>query len=196
MVVFQTISGDHFARNHGAPIHQEIFKQFEFASCEFKRGAAARRDVPPGVHGEIGKLKHRRGLWISPSMQCSQSSEKLGKGERFGQIIVGAGIQATDAILNRALRCKDQYWKLETISADLPQDLKTTNTRQHHVEEDQVDGITVEMPEACFAGVSEGDLIPISLQTRTNSLGKFPFIFNDQYPHPIGSETARSGHCH
>ena len=52
------ISCNHFARNDGATIEQEIFQQVKFPPSEIEERGAPSRDSATNVHPEVDKLEH------------------------------------------------------------------------------------------------------------------------------------------
>src|SRR5436190_15594794 len=90
---------DHRLRDDPAGIPHQILEQRELARTQVEHGAAAgyaaRQEIEHQVvHGEGGRLRCPRGT----SYQRLDARQELGEGERLGQIIVAAGLEAADPI--------------------------------------------------------------------------------------------------
>ena len=57
--------------------------------------------------------------------------QELGECERFGQVVVGAGLEELNLILNGILSSEDQYRNTRIIAPDALQHLASIHPRQH-----------------------------------------------------------------
>ena len=59
----------------------------------------------------------------------------------LAEIVVGAGVEAGDAVLDRAARGEDQHRRADAGLAQAAQQLAAVRVRQTEVEDDQIVGI-------------------------------------------------------
>ena len=77
-------------------------------------------------------------------MQGPQPGLQLGQVERFGQVIVGAGIQAMHPIGRVATGCQNQHRHVVAALAQPAQDLDAAHPRQGQIEDDDVERVVLQ----------------------------------------------------
>src|SRR5207247_3329335 len=67
-------------------------------------------------------------------------SQELIEGERLGQVVVGAEIEAHDLVGHAIARSQDEDGRLHVLAPRLPEHLETVALGQHEIEDDQIVG--------------------------------------------------------
>ncbi len=74
-----------------------------------------------------------------PAQQRLDARQQLRERERLGEIVVAAGLEAADAIVDRAEGAQDQHRRGQTRAPQLLNDRQPVDVRQHPVGDDQVE---------------------------------------------------------
>src|SRR5689334_3330548 len=77
----------------------------------------------------------------APARQRPQPREELGERERFDEVVVSTGIQASNAIANGTPSGQDENRGRVPASANVFRDSKTVDAGEHVVENDDVVGV-------------------------------------------------------
>jgi hypothetical protein len=83
--------------------------------------------------------------------QRMEARQQLGERERFGQIVVGAGLQSFDAVVDRLLGAHDDGRRPVAFSAQGFEDRDAVHLRQREIEDDGVVGDVPPVGESVFA---------------------------------------------
>ena len=100
--------------------------------------ARATNAVSAQVDLEVGDahgLGQRRG---TTARQRVQPSDEFAKGERLGEVVVGARIESLHAIVDRVARGEHQYGRAHTALAQRATEVEPTSAGEHDVENDDV----------------------------------------------------------
>ena len=101
------------------------------------RRPAAGHLAGDAIHGEIGEFVHLVALGLGAAQEGAHTGEQFFQVERFDQVIIGAGIETLDAILDGILG--GQHQDGQTAShAQAAADLEPVHAGQHPVQDDQV----------------------------------------------------------
>ena len=91
---------DHLAREHLSGVAQEHLEEVEFDAGQGE-GALAPLRLPGGqVEGEVADAEPPTLPLEAAAQQSPQAGQQLGQGERFDQIVVGAGIEPGHAVVD------------------------------------------------------------------------------------------------
>ena len=95
------------------------------------------------IEHEVGDLQHfRTDLAAFAADQRAQARFQFLDRERLGQVVVGAGAQAGEFLVERVARGQHQHRRrLARFLAQAPADLDAVQARQHQVEHDDVVGV-------------------------------------------------------
>ncbi|MNZ11343.1 hypothetical protein D3C78_282060 [compost metagenome] len=115
--------------------------------------------------------------------QGAQAGLELVEVERLDQVIVGAGIQASDAVFGCIARGKDQNRQAVAPRPHPAQQLDATQPRQPEVEDHQVECFVLQgmQPAQAIAQPVEG--IALLAQPVADPLTQSGIILNQQQPH-------------
>ena len=126
------------AREHPARMLQEMPQQAEFGRAEMDRLAGARHAVGGEVHRDIGVAQHVVGrVRLGAPDHRAQPRHQFARAERLDDIVVGAAVEAADAVALLAARRQhdDRQRAGRRRPADLPAHFEAGDQRQHPVEQ-------------------------------------------------------------
>jgi hypothetical protein len=115
--------------------------------------------------------------------QGTDAREQLGKSEGLHEVIVGAGIEALNAILDGVLGREDEDGGLDPPLAKRSQDLEAVATRQHEIQEDEVERILVDEKEGFLARRSDEDVVALRREPTAQRHRHLRFVLDDQDAH-------------
>src|SRR3954469_2504875 len=136
-VVAPDLLEEALARHDDALVAHEVLEQLELALGELDGAVAARDLVRVRVQGEVGDDERRAAARRSAAQQGAQAGEQLLALERLDEVVVGAGVEALDARLDRVARGEHQ----DRHVVGGPQaagDLDAVDLRQPEVEDHEV----------------------------------------------------------
>src|SRR5581483_9064369 len=127
----------HRARHHTALVAHQIFQQLKLLRQQHQLLAAPARTARDQIDREItdpqdGFLGDR----IAAPEQRLEPRQQLDKGKRLDQIIVAAGAQAANAIVDLAERADDQERHRDAVVPQLAHHSDAVNIGQHAVDRD------------------------------------------------------------
>ena len=111
------------AERHAGPAHEQL-EQRELLGGEVELLVAAPRPVRSRIQTEIADLEDGRPLHRRASSQRAQPREQLLEGERLGEVIVGAGIESIDAVVDGVARREHQDGRPDAAAAHQAADLE------------------------------------------------------------------------
>jgi hypothetical protein len=121
------------ARDHLAAVDREVLENAEFGRRQRNRRAVARHRSRPQIDRDVLHPNRRRGDASGPPDERAQPREQLGQVERLHQIVVGAEVQAFDAVRRRVPRCQHQHWRPDAGPPQAAANLEAVQVGQHHV---------------------------------------------------------------
>jgi hypothetical protein len=129
----------HRARHHLAGVSHEEFEQAEFARQELDVLRAASHAARQQVHLEIADLELCGcSAAAAAPQQRLDARQQLSKGEGLGEIVVAAGAQASDPVVDRAQRAQDQHGGADFGAAERRHQRQPVHRRQHTVDDQRV----------------------------------------------------------
>src|ERR1041384_5879716 len=72
--------------------------------------------------------------------ESADARQQLAKGERLREIVVGAGVQAADAIVDGVARGEHEHRRADAALAQIRAEGEAVTAGQHRVEHDHVEG--------------------------------------------------------
>jgi len=171
-------SADHLARS----AHQEL-EQRELASGQVDRLVVAGDRVGCRIQHDIVGRHGRRSLGRTAANERPEPGEELSEGERLHEVVVGARVEASDAILHPVARGEHQHRRPSALRSQLATDREPISAGQHHVQHDRV-VVLVESPVQRVLAVRDGvNGIPFFLQAATHGPGHLELVFDHEDPH-------------
>ena len=159
-----------------AVAHQKL-EQRELLCRELDGTARASNAVCAQVDLEVGDahgLGQRRG---TAARQRVQASDELAKGERLGEIVVGARIESLDAIVDRVARGEHQHGRAHAALAQRATEVEPTASGEHDVENDHVVGAQHRARSSARECRFAHDLESVFGQSTVDDRGKLRIIF-------------------
>ena len=139
----------------------------------------ARRRVEP----QVADLEHRGPLGLAPPRERAQPRQQLGERERLDEVVVGAAVEAGDAVLDRVARGQHQHGRPDAGAAQPPAGLEAVEARQHHVEHDRVVGVRLRHPERVLAVRRHVGGEPLAGQPAPDQARHPQVVLDDQHAH-------------
>lgn len=169
----------HVARDDAAGIAQQVFEQAEFQRPQLDHLRAAADGVAEQIELEIGELQ-RGGvrLGIAP-MQRLEARGQLDERKGLGEIVVGAVLQAADAVVDIAECAQHQHRRGLAALAQRLQHLDAVHFRQHAVEDDGVERLLRRVEARASVG---GDFhgVAVARQALNQEVAHFRIVLDDQ----------------
>ena len=171
------------AREHAARPAHERLEQRELLRRELDLGVAA-PDAPRGrVEAQVADREHRRPLGRAAPGERPQPGEQLGERERLRQVVVGAGVEAADAILDRVARGQHQHRRPDAVRAQPAADLDAVHAGEHQVEHDRVVLGRARHPQRVFAGAGDVGGVRLLDEPAPQQRRELGLVLDDQHAH-------------
>ena len=183
-VIVPDLLEHHRARHHLPGVPREIFEQVEFARSQRDRAAlpddGAREQVDLEIADrQLGRLPFGAATIDATEDRIDPSGE-LGEREGFDEIVVGAGVEPVDAVIDRAQRGEDERRRRNARGANRTEHRQPVEARQHAVRYDQVED-TLARQEQPIAAIAAGlDDIARLPQPLGEVGGGRGIVFDDQ----------------
>ena len=122
-----------------------------------------------------------------PAHERLHAGEQFGEGERLGQVIVAAGLEAVHSIVNRSACAQNQDRRRTPAPPELVDDRQSVALRQHQIDDGDVVGRIERQREPLFAvfGVIDGKAR--FLQPAADEVGDRLVVFDDERAHLIAT---------
>ena len=174
----------HRAGHHMAGVAHQVFEQLELARQQLDRLVAALDRAGQQVELEIGdpQPRRRRRRRAAPQQRL-EPRQQLAEGEGLDEIVVAAGAQALDPVVDAAERGEDQGRRADLGGAQRAQHRQPVHPRQHAVEDDRVVAARArqEQPLAAVAGMV--DDVAALAEPLDQIGGGLAIVFDDQKFH-------------
>jgi hypothetical protein len=123
-------------------------------------------------------------LHFAPA-EGAQAGEKLLEGERLREVVVGAGVEAADAVVDAVERGEEEDGRVETLAAERLAELDAVYAREKDVEDDDIVRSVAGHGEAIFAVVREVDRVAFLFEHAADYLGEAAFVFDEEEIHKV-----------
>ena len=147
-------------------------------------GGQAHGFLPAHQHGggqiqggvAVDQLIHLAALTPQQGVDAGQ---QLAHVEGLGEVIVGAGVEPFDPILQTGLGRQHQNRGAEPLGAHLPRHLVAVEPGHHHVQDQQIVDAKLRIVRAGLPVIDGFHLKALALQHGPKGIGQQLFIFND-----------------
>jgi hypothetical protein len=92
-------------------------------------------------------------------------------------------VEAHHPVLDRVLRCNDQYRRLIATLAQRREDIDTVAARQHKIEQQKIEGTLAREEKAFLSGCSDRDFVVLCFKALAQRIRDLLFVLNDQNTH-------------
>ena len=133
------------------------------------------------AHGPLrGRAAHER----------AQPRQQLAEVERLGQVVVGADVEAADAVADLAARGEHEDRRPAVALAQRAADLEAVAAREHHVEDDGVVLPHRGLHERGVAVAGHVDRVALVAQPALDGPRQLRVVLDEQQPHVAPSRSA------
>jgi hypothetical protein len=123
------------------------------------------------VELEVGKAQRLARAVGRAAQERAQPGEKLLERERLRHVVVGAGVESLDAVLDLRARSEHQDRHGIPVAANRPADLQAVHAGHQHVEQDGVDMAVRSQPlERLTPVAGQLDLVALELESPLERL--------------------------
>src|ERR1700722_8350881 len=133
--VIEDVLENHRLGHGAAGVPHQVFEQGEFARLQFHLLTGARHGACEQVesqiaNGQAGRLGSLRGA----ADQSVQAGGQFGEGKRLGQIIVTAGLQPFDAVVQRGFGAENDDGRADFLAAQALDQTQAVELGQHDID--------------------------------------------------------------
>ena len=140
--------------------------------------------LPGGrIEAEISHLQQGGTLGRATPHERAKPREQLGERERLQQVVVGAGIEPGDAILDRIARREHQHRRPDAPLAQSPAHLDPVEAGQHQVEHDRVVLRGRPQRERIVARPRDVDSVPLLDEAAAQQARHLELVLDHEYSH-------------
>src|SRR5690606_9987675 len=176
---------DHLVTPHESVVVVEGLEVVEIAvdQSESPSGGDPVLDLlgDPEVAGEAGQRRQVPG-GLGAAQDGFDPGHQLGHVERLGDVVVGAELEAPDAVFRQTTSRQEDDGRVAGggMAADAMQSGQSIHPRHHDVEEYQVRRLVDRLLESFLAVEGGGDVIPLQLQVHANDLEDVGIVVGNQ----------------
>ena len=164
--------------------HQQL-QQGIFLGGQIDRLACPSDGSRGRVESQVSHGQDGRPLPRPSTQQSAQAGQQLAEGERLGQIVIGAGIQPPDPVLDRVAGGEKENGSPPTGGPQLPAHLKAVQAGEHHIQDDRVIIVLGSKPQTLGPVARYVDGVALVLQPALQQCRHPRLVFDQQNPHPV-----------
>ena len=135
------------------------------------------------VEPQVADLHLGRPLHAAAPLESAQACEQLGERERLRQVVVGAGVEAGDAVVDRIPRGEHEHGHPDAGVAQRAARLVAVEPGQHHVEDDRVVRMRLRHPERVLAGRRDVGAVALLDEPAPDQSRHLHLVLDDQDAH-------------
>ena len=120
---------------------------------------------------------------MAPPRQHLDAGDQLGQRKWLRQVVVAAGAQALDAVVDMAHRRQDQHRRLVARAAQGLDQAQSVEARQHPVDDQHVVVAGARHLETVLAVVGELGAVVRLAQSALHELGGLAIVLDDEHAH-------------
>ncbi|MNZ88621.1 hypothetical protein D3C78_1075160 [compost metagenome] len=147
-------------------------EQLVFLGCQGHRLAFVADLLCTGIQADTGVLDQRLSTPGATPKQRTYARLQLCQVERLDQVVVGAGIQAGDAVFGGIARGQDQHRQIGTAVTQAPEHFETVHAWQAKVEHRQIEDFTAQRVQGAVAVLQPVDGITFTAEGLMNALAE------------------------
>ena len=114
---------------------------------------------------------------------ASHAGQQLAESERFGQVVVGAGVEPGHPFIDGVERGQQEDGRVDTARSQQPQDLHALDIRKESVEHDDVVVLSLHERQRGHSVVGDIGAVALSFEHPPDGGGDLGFVFDDEYTH-------------
>jgi hypothetical protein len=176
------ISCEHLAGDCLVAILEQIKKQIVLAGSQVNGSSGAADEMSLRIDVDVRNLQRGRARRRRKSaQQRGDACEELREREWLAKIIVCAGVETGDAIVDGVVGGKDENSCGELLGSDLCEDFESATLRQSKVKQYEIGLSAMNEEEGLLTSASEGDLITVTGETGDEVVRHSAIVFDDEY---------------
>ncbi len=168
---------------HPAALADELLQQLVFVGGELDRVAPIGDLLRLGVNEDLPVLQHGLHLPLAAAHQRAQAGVELLQGEGFDHVVVGAGIQSDDPIVEGIASGEDQHRQLVPFAAQLAQQAEAVDIGQVEIQNEGGKLVALECRQGGQPLLQPVHRITAVAQGILHAITQHHIIFNQQDPH-------------
>ena len=168
---------------------EEELEQPVFGPRELDAPLAAPHVARGRVQRQVGEAQ-ALGRGLDAAQQRAQPGEQLAQRERLDEVVVGAGIEARHAIVDRVARGEHQHRRAVAGLAHAPADLEAVEVRHRDVEYHGVELSRRETVERLAAVLGEGHVVALERQRTLHGRAQRRFVVDHEDSHCRSQDTS------
>src|SRR3954453_4325335 len=179
------------SRHDDALVAHEVFEQLELALGEIDLATLAPDLVRVRVELQVADDEPRTSARRPAAQQRAQAREQLLALERLDEVVVGAGVEALDARLDRVARGEHEDRHI-VGRAQAPRDLDAVDLRQAEIEDHEVGMVGGGLVERCLPVARDPHVVAVQAQRALQDLGDLVVVLDDEHA-GITTDTVHCG---
>jgi hypothetical protein len=102
------------------------------------------------------------------------------KRERLDQVVVGAAVEALDAVVECVAGGQDQHARIGPALPQRAQDLEAVPSRQRQIEQHNVEGLGADAEEGILAGRRHRHVVALAHEALTQRVGDLLLVLDNE----------------
>ena len=135
------------------------------------------------IEAEVADLEHRRPLHRRTAGQRAQPRQQLPEVERLRQVVVGAGVEAGDAVVDGVASSQHQHGRPDAVASQAAADLEAVHSGQHHIEHDRVVRNGSRHPERFLPAIGDVGRVTLLAESAAQQLPELLLVLHHQDTH-------------
>jgi len=177
------VFGDFGAADNAAGVAGEIFEERVFLGSERDGTRAAFRGLLSGVEFEIADYDTWGTEFVGAAEEGAEAGEEFAEFEWLGEVIVGAGIETFDAVVDAVFRGEHKNWRALAACADGFADGETVQAGDHDVEDDQIVIVDFGLVDGVVSVLHSVDGVGLFAQTFGHESCDARVVFDEEKSH-------------
>ena len=182
-------------RNDATQPSHQVFQDRALASRQDQRGAAYPHVSLHRVEADVAGLQRHSERTAGTPQQGLGARDQLGHRKRLHEIVVGTGIEAADAILDRVARGQHQDRRPIAARPQFAKQFEAVAVRQSEIDDRRVVGGHRERRPRVAAEAHDIHGESCARQARFDELGDPRFVFDNQQAHERNRLLSQLGRC-
>src|SRR5882672_3745816 len=172
---------------------QQVFEYGELARRQHDLLRTARHSARTEIHRNVSRDEFVRRPQHGPPQERADAGEQFGERERLDQVVVGAGVEAGDAIID-GVPCREQQDRRRHAPlAQIAQQREAVELGQEDIEQDDVVGRRQRVVARFNAVAGQVDRVSGFAKALAKRARDAAFVLDDQQPHAITSRSGSAG---
>jgi hypothetical protein len=164
-------------------VAHEHLEQLELLRGQRDLRVAAAHPARGRVEHEVADAQLGAAVGRPAAHERAQPGQQLAEVERLDQVVVGAGVQPLDAVLDRIAGGEHEDRRAHALVAQPAAGLEAVQPRQHHVEDDDVVRRGAGHPQRVLAADRDVGEQALLAQPLPDQGGQLHLVLDDQHPH-------------